>query len=97
MNKEWQDLPNLFDVCTAQADGWEIIVSTGEDAWCPWGGTSWFAGITYRGRPKRPKTKTVKFLCYSTNFGLEWQQEGQAVGEFCNRFPAGDIEGEVEV
>jgi len=58
MSNEWQDLPNMAAVCTAQADDWEIEEFYMGD-WVRWMQQDWTIGTRYRGRPKQPETKKV--------------------------------------
>ena len=60
MNKEWTALKTGKEVFDRAADGWEIEVLAGNNAWYPWSETLWFAGATYHGRPKQPQTKKMK-------------------------------------
>ena len=77
MSTEWQDLPNRYDVYTAQADNWEIQSHGGSGFWIPWNGDSWNVEWYFRGRPKQPKTKTVKLVAYIMANGIfRWVEEG---------------------
>ena len=61
METEWQALPNLASVCAVQADGWDIESRTlAVPEWKPWDGHVWKSFMDFRGRPKQPKTKTIK-------------------------------------
>jgi hypothetical protein len=81
MNREWIELTDIQSVAMAQANGWRIEVLSGKDNWSPWSGTFWVAGTHYRGRPKQPVTSE----CWRHKQHGGWQ-----------RFPEGDITGEVE-
>ena len=95
MNKEWQDLPNMFDVCTAQADGWEIeVIIRGELE--GWTGRSWSNAFYYHGRPKQPKTKTVKLLCFFDGYDLLWTTRHDDIVAGYQRVPSEDKTVEVE-
>ena len=99
MTTEWIELKTLQDVAKAQADGWEIEIDQG-DGWERWAETIWSDDWEFRARPAQPKTKIVKSLCmrYRANGNLVWidSSRPEAVDtDVWQRFPAGDIEGEV--
>lgn len=101
MTTEWRDLPTMADVAAAQAAGDEIQANhTDRDTyWIEWVGVRWFAETRYRARPRQPKMKKVKSLCWRDESGdLTWTDEGIGftTESGWQRFPAGDIEGEVE-
>ena len=96
--REWRDLPTMADVAAAQAAGDEIEVNVINCGWDPWVETMWHGRNQYRARP-RPKTKKVKSLCWRDKHGhLFWADEtnGFVGKDMWQRFPAGDIEGEIE-
>ena len=98
MTTEWRNLPTMADVAAAQAAGDEIEVRRlGEFDYTEWSGTAWAMAWSFRARPRQPKMKKVKSLCYrSTVSGeLTWRKEELPIINW-KRFPAGDIEGEVE-
>lgn len=97
MTTEWKDLTTPQEVAEAQADGWEIEHAlAGVGAWEPWSGSGWAVGLIYRGRPKQPKTRTVTSVCWrqKEDGRLWWGSYPDYDG--WQRFPAGDITGEVE-
>lgn len=64
-HNEWLDLATMEDVVRAKVEGWEIEVDIGP-CWEGWTGKAWLEYMSYRGRPKQPKTKTItlrKALC----------------------------------
>jgi len=76
MTNEWTDLPTLVSVCNAQTDGWEIEYGIGED-WRKWDGGDWRGYWKFRARPRQPKMKEVKMLCWlSRGLYLDWCTEG---------------------
>lgn len=98
MNTEWTPLDGLKDVSDAEQAGWEIEVK-GSSGWCHWNGTSWSAVWDMRGRPKQPKKIiTVTSLCWRNkrDGNLCWYSYGNEPSSDWQRFPAGDITGEVE-
>jgi hypothetical protein len=96
MNTEWQDLPNLQAVAKAQAEGWEIQTKPNHMShWYLWDGKYWQSNYKYQGRPKQPKTRTVTSECWRNkqHGGLSWGNG--YVSELWQRFPCGDLTGEV--
>jgi len=97
--QRWQDLPDLQAVARAQADGWEIEVdSTGKAGWIPWNKNAWMNYMEYRGRPKQPKTRKIKMLCWwdeTTGKKVE-QAKDFPVSGCWHRVPSGDSVIEVE-
>lgn len=91
---EWIELPTLVSVCNAQTDGWEIEVDTGPH-WEEWKGTAWMDYMTYRARPRQPKMKKVKMLCWFDGFALFWRKESMNLDKQWIRIPAQDIEIEI--
>ena len=102
MSNEWQDLPNMAAVCAVQADRWYIEVKESDGTWIPWLGNVWSASLDYRGRPKQPKTEKVTLECWmhgstgSTCTRKAELNDDLKTNGCWQRFPAGDIEGEVE-
>ena len=94
MSNEWRDLPTMADVAAAMDVGDEIQVD-GYSGWEEWYGTMWALNMQYRARPRQPKMKKVKLLCWFNGEDLFWKPEDHPVVHW-QRFPAGDIEGEVE-
>jgi hypothetical protein len=101
MTDNWKDLKDMFDVSSAQANGWEIQVKDGDGYWVPWSGNDWDIGNLYRGRPPQPKTRTVTLEMWmhtesgSTTTRLAGNTDFEGLPNWA-RFPAGDIAGEVE-
>lgn len=98
MSEEWKELPTIGDVACALADGMEIEYQQAMNAhsWNPWDGFTWYHDCKYRARPRK-ETKLVKSLCWREAGGnLTWRNEGAEMVKCWERFPAGDIEGEVE-
>jgi hypothetical protein len=103
MSNEWIELTDIVSVATAQANGWEIEVQTdvGNDKYCPWkawDGKHWCAHYFYRGRPKQPKKVTVTSLCWRNKVtgSLNWLLPNDDMPKNWQRFPVGDLTGEVE-
>ena len=102
MSTEWHDLPNLYDVYTAQADDWEIQVHGGSGFWVPWNGDSWNIEWYFRGRPKQPETKVVTLECWmhrstgSTCTRKAGVNDDLKYEDRWVRFPVGDMMGEIE-
>ena len=95
MTTEWTDLPTLQDVAKAQADGWEIEFKSGKE-WTLWTGKGWYADQRYRARPRQPKMKKVKMLCWLHENELYWLADGVVTdSKFWIRIPAQDIEIEI--
>lgn len=102
MTYEWVELNDIGAVAIAQGKGWEIEFQSdpGNDKYCPWlewCGNAWRKNYLYRGRPKQPKKVIVTSECWrhKHHHGLSWAEDLNA--EYWQRFPAGDITGEVEV
>lgn len=107
MTTEWRDLLTLQDVAAAIEAGDEIQVGNTRLGvpcnWYKWDGEGWSIGLDYRARPRQPKKLLVKSSCWRNNDdgSLVWANESIVVLSVPNwrrfqRFPAGDIEGEVE-
>lgn len=104
MSDEWKELNSIVEVAEAVAAGMEIEVQTdpGNDKYCPWkwwDGKVWYSSYLFRARPCQPKTVKVVSLCWRSAGGnLTWAyDEVDFTKNGWVRFPAGDIEGEVEV
>jgi hypothetical protein len=97
---EWHELNGIEEVAAASKEGMEIECKKvlGTD-FQPWEGQDWFAGWQYRARHKAPAKVLVKRICWtSTGGNLTWTKEDyQFYSKDWKRFPAGDIEGEVDV
>jgi len=96
--QEWKDLPDLQSVAQAQADGWEIETNTPtlNYPWVTWPGENWNSFHIYRGRPKQPKTKQVKMLCWYDG-ALNWYGENDVLPQDTwKRVPSEDKVIEVE-
>ena len=91
---EWIELTDQQAVAIAQSKDWEIQVDTGPH-WEEWKGTAWMNYMTYRARPRQPKMKTVKMLCYFTGLQIVWRAEDYQLLHGWSRIPAQDIEIEV--
>ena len=97
MSNEWRDLPTMADVAAAQAAGDEIEVNVPNCGWEPWVETMWHELNQYRARPRKPKMKKVKMLCWFINGHLNWLQEGNhTAGPDWKSVPSEDKEIEVE-
>jgi hypothetical protein len=94
MTTEWIELDTLLDVARVQSQGWEIEVLMGDGSWEKWNGRYWGHHQQYRGRPAQPKMKKMKMLCWTDGEDLYWKPENHPVMHW-QRFPTGDIEGEV--
>lgn len=94
---EWKDLPTMQDVARAQADGWEIEVSNGTSSWHAWKGISWHSDLKFRARPRQPKMKKVKSLCWRhAELGnLSWWVETFTPTQVWQRVQSEDRELEV--
>ena len=75
MNTEWRELKTLQDVAEAQKNGDEIEVSDDYVSWKSWFEKSWHFSARYRARPRQPKMKQVKMLCYFDGEFLFWAVE----------------------
>jgi len=100
--QDWKNLTTLQAVAKAQADGWEIEIQAdpGNDKFYPWkrwNEVGWHSRALYRGRPKQPKTRTVTSECWrhKDSGDLTWRDAGRDLLYDWQRFPAGDITGEV--
>jgi hypothetical protein len=96
MNEEWIELDDIEALAIAQGKGWEIeIYLPSIEKWEKWTGITWAVYRNYRGR-SAPKKVTVTSECWRhrQHHGLSWG--GGVNTEYWQRFPAGDITGEVE-
>ena len=73
MSTEWIELNGIEDVARAKVEKWDIehmlYHDTNPPTWVRWEGRSWFATWQFRGRPKQPKTSTVKVEGWLTEMG----------------------------
>jgi hypothetical protein len=94
----WKDLTNTAMVMIAADKGWEIEERWRSD-WRKWMGRGWNRETEYRGRPAQPKKVTVTSKCWRhEKYGsLSWGDPSRScyTNEW-QRFPAGDLQGEVE-
>jgi len=100
MSTAWIELKTGKEVFDRQAEGWEIEICKNEaiNLWVMWGKTTWYAQAKFRGRPPQPKTKVVTSECWRhyANGELAWKNPGLRFNDsLWQRFPAGDITGEV--
>ena len=93
---EWKDLPTMPDVAGAQLAGWEIQHSDNKQYWAPWVGEVWSTHKIYRARPRQPKMKKVKMLCWYANRQLIWCEENFASLDHWRRVSVEDKEIEVQ-
>ena len=82
--ENWIDLNDIQAVAIAQSEGWEIEIQSdaGNDKYCPfkaWDGRHWNTGYLFRGRPRQPKMKEVKMLCFLIDGELRWRNENLSV------------------
>jgi len=99
MNNEWQDLPTMQDVARAQYEGWEIkAMNMALTEWFSWDGRAWNVNAKFRGRPRQPAKITVTSECWRNiiTAALAYTSTGKGMIAPWQRFPAGDITGEVE-
>jgi len=94
--QEWRDLPSLLCVAKAQADGWEIEwADKSYPIHHPWNGNRWDTSLSFRGRPRQPKMKKVKMLCWiNSKAELVWRDERWPMDSSI-RVPSEDKEIEV--
>ena len=92
---EWKELNGIAEVADAVQKEMDIFCSYDGMVWGTWNGQSWHAITFYRARQKEPAMKMVKSLCWRCEEGgLLWGDLSNST--LYKRFPAGDIEGEVE-
>ena len=96
MTTEWIELNDLQAVAIAQSRGWEIEGRIAGN-WSLWDGDSWTDALIFRARPKQPKVEIVKSLCWRNKLtgNLYWNNSEDLIEYGWQRFPAGDLEGEV--
>ena len=98
MSNEWRELKTLQDVAAAQAAGDEVEYLMG-NSWQLWGGSFWSSLGAFRARPRQPKMKKVKLLCWlNPDTGiLFWRKENHATMADSHwlRVPSEDKEIEV--
>ena len=101
MTTEWKNLPTMQDVVCAQADEWEIEWRDplNYPHWEPWDGKGWSVRWQFRARPRQPKMKKVKSLCWRhAELGnLSWWVETFTPTQVWQRVPSEDKEIEVPV
>jgi hypothetical protein len=99
MSTKWIELKTGKEVFDRDAEGWEIEIckDAATDLWVRWGGKCWYESAKYHGRPPQPKTKTVTSECWRNgcNGNLAWTNPEYQKADGWQRFPAGDITGEV--
>ncbi len=101
MTTDWTELKDLQALALAQADGWEIEAYS-EDLWVPWNGRVWHSAIPYRGRLRPPRKIVVTSECWRNKINGGTLTRAPGYNEYLKRdpswqrFPAGDITGEVE-
>ena len=92
---DWEEITDPEELFRLKREGWEIQIN-GFSGWEKWEGTTCIFNMRYRARPcTKTKTKKVKLLCWFDGEDLFWKPEDHPVMHW-RRFPAGDIEGEVE-
>jgi hypothetical protein len=100
MNTEWKPLNGIDEVTAAREAGMEIQVDI-LDEWKQWNGEGlgqwWFFGLKFRARHKQAKV-LVKSICWRSLGGnlTYTKPDYQFYAKDWKRFPAGDLEGEVE-
>ena len=96
---EWRELKTLQDVAAAQAAGDEIEVGSDHVgaawAWYKWDGEYWASDSPYRARPRQPKMKKLKMLCYLIGGRLDWFHNDYGSSDGWIRIPSEDKEIEV--
>lgn len=98
MTTEWIELKTGKEVFDRAANWWEIEVGPEYGPWRKWIGRSWSQECHYRGRPPQPKTKVVTSECWRNkeHGDLTWRSPDYGgLRDDWQRFPAGDITGEV--
>ena len=92
--ENWIGLPTMQDVAKAQANGWEIEYRCGAQ-YATWGGITWQKTFVFRGRPRQPKMKEVKMLCWFANGVLYWYSADESPREHWIRQPHLDMVAQV--
>ena len=98
MTTEWIELPDLQAVAIAQSKDWQIeCLPTAAGGWSKWMQCAWNTSWKFRGRPRQPKMKKAKMLCWVDNENeLRWVREGDMyIQNTWIRIPAQDIEIEI--
>ena len=90
MSNEWRELKTLQEIAEAQKNGDEIECRDDGGRWTPWAGEYWHTSWKFRARPRQPKMKQVKLLCYFDEFELRWRKEDGIVSVNWVRVPAED-------
>ena len=87
---DWRELKTLQDVAEAQKNGDEIeMYNCPGDYWITWPQRGWTIQGKYRARPRSPKMKQVKMLCWFAGNELHWYGEDVALCG-CARVPSED-------
>lgn len=97
MLTEWTYISRLEDINHALKEDFEIEVSYGLSTFVPWDKNLWSANYKYRARPRQPKMKKVKMLCYFDTVidQLVWSSAEAISGDWI-RVPSEDKEIEVQ-
>ena len=86
---DWRELKTLQEIVEAQKNGDEIECTGDGGRWTPWAGEYWHTSWKFRARPRQPKMKQVKMLCWFAGNELHWYGEDVALCG-CTRVPFED-------
>lgn len=101
MTTEWRDITDPKELFSLDLSEWEIHrYHDRTEEWYGWHGSDWQYNQRFRARPRQPKKRVVKSLCWRNKLDgtVDWASDdiGFNSSSEWQRFPAGDIEGEVE-
>ena len=96
---DWKEITDPEELFRLKREGWEIeFANSGGQLFAKWSGLAWHADRQFHARPRQPKMKKVKSQCWRNmaTGNCTWAAEHcDMSNEYWQRFPAGDIEGEV--
>lgn len=100
MDNTWKKITDPEELFRLKREGWEFETTSlrGEEDWIRWAGTYWNIDRRYRGHPPIQKDINVRARCWRHRGTgqLTWTSDAPTnLITVWQRFPAGDIEGEV--
>ena len=93
---DWKEITDPKELFSLDLSEWEIHrYHDRTEEWYDWRGGDWSSNQMFRARPRQPKMKKVKMLCYLVNGEyLRWITTGHAARDYV-RQPHLDMEAEV--
>ena len=92
---EWKNITDPEELFKLKREGWEIeFANSSSQVFAKWFGLAWNAGWKFHARPRQPKMKKVKLLCFYNGKNLFWAESGEGYAYRC-RVPSEDKEVEI--